>query len=54
LVATWRVGSSGGEVIISFRYGLEDGGARLRAAEQIRGDDRDQDNAWVFDRAQRF
>ena len=50
LVATWRVGTPDSEVIISFRYELDDGGGRLRATEQIRGGGRDQDNAWVFDR----
>ncbi len=50
LVATWRIQGPGGEVTISFRYELQDGGRRLRAAEQIRGGGRDQDNLWVFER----
>jgi len=50
LVATWRVEVSTGEMTISFRYELQDGGRRLRAAEQIRGAGRDQDNVWVFER----
>jgi hypothetical protein len=50
LVATWRSGGPDGEVTMSFRYELQDGGRRLRAAEQIRGDGRDQDNLWVFER----
>jgi hypothetical protein len=50
LVVTWRIQGSA-EVTISFRYELEDGGRRLRAAEQIRGGGRDQDNVWVFDRS---
>ena len=50
LVATWRIQGTGSEVTISFRYELEDGGHRLRAAEQIRGGGRDQDNLWVFER----
>jgi hypothetical protein len=50
LVATWRVAIPNGELTISFRYELEDGGRRLRAAEQLRGGGRDQDNVWVFDR----
>jgi hypothetical protein len=50
LVATWRIQGTSAEVIISFRYELEDGGRRLRAAEQIRGGGRDQDNLWVFER----
>src|SRR5262249_14230149 len=50
LVFTARSKSSAGEGSISVRYELEDGGRRLRAAEQIRGGGRDQDNVWVFDR----
>ena len=50
LIATWRIQGTGTEVTISFRYELEDGGRRLRAAEQIRGGGRDQDNLWVFER----
>ena len=50
LVATWRIEGPNGEVTISFRYELQDGGRRLRAAEQIRGGGRDQDNVWVFER----
>jgi hypothetical protein len=46
-----RGGPAGAEVTISFRYGLEAGGGRLRAVEQLRGGGRDQDNVWVFDRA---
>ena len=38
------------EMTISFRYELQDGGHQLRAAEQIRGGGRDQDNVWVFER----
>jgi hypothetical protein len=50
LVVTWRIQGSAAEVTISFRYELQDGGRRLRAAEQIRGGGRDQDNLWVFER----
>lgn len=39
-----------GEMTISFRYELADEGRRLRASEQLRGTDHDQDNVWVFDR----
>ena len=35
---------------ISFRYELIDGGRRIRATEQLRGTDHDQDNVWIFDR----
>jgi hypothetical protein len=51
LVATWRIQGPYGEMTISFRYELQDGGRRLRAAEQFRGAGRDQDNVWVFERA---
>ena len=40
-----------GELMISFRYQLEDSGRRLRATERLRGAGREQDNVWVFDRA---
>lgn|SRR5262245_8462557 len=50
LVATSRIEIANGEMIISFRYELEDDGRRLRASEQLRGGGRDQDNVWVFDR----
>jgi hypothetical protein len=50
LVAVWRIESPNGDATISFRYELEDDGRRLRAAEQIRGGGRDQDNTWVFER----
>ena len=51
LVATWQIQGQYGELTISFRYELQDGGRRLRAAEQFRGGGRDQDNVWVFERA---
>jgi len=50
LVATWRIQDPDGELTISFRYELQDGGRRLRAAEQLRGGGRDQDSLWVFER----
>ena len=50
LVATWQIRRPDGEMTISFRYELEEGGRRLRAAEQLRSAARDQDNLWVFDR----
>jgi len=50
LVATSRFTIPNGEMAISFRYELEDGGRRLRASEQLRGGGRDQDNVWVFER----
>jgi hypothetical protein len=50
LVVTWRIQVPVGEMTISFRYELQDGGRRLRATEEIRGGGRDQDNLWVFER----
>jgi hypothetical protein len=50
LVSTVRIQVPNGEMTISFRYELEDGGRRLRATEQLRGGGRDQDNLWVFER----
>ncbi len=50
LVVTWRIHDPDGEMTISFRYELQDGGRRLRAAEELRGGGRDQDNLWVFER----
>jgi hypothetical protein len=38
----------GGELTITFRYAVEDGGTRLRATERLTGA-REQDNVWVFD-----
>jgi hypothetical protein len=51
LVSAWEIRAPDGEMTISFRYELQDGGRRLQAAEQLRGAGRDQDNVWVFDRA---
>jgi hypothetical protein len=41
-----------GEMRITFRYELQHSGLRLSAAEQLRAPDRQQDNLWIFDRAQ--
>lgn len=51
LVSTFRTQGPDGEVTISFRYELQEGGRRLQAAEQLRGAGRDQDNVWVFERS---
>jgi hypothetical protein len=51
LVFTDRTQTPNGELTISFRYELQDSGRRLRAAEQLRGAGREQDNVWVFDRS---
>jgi hypothetical protein len=37
-------------LVMSWRYELQDGGRCLRATERIRGEGRDQDNVWVFER----
>jgi hypothetical protein len=50
LVLSSRIQRSSGEMKIVFRYELLDDGRRLRAAEQIRGAGRDQDNVWIFER----
>lgn len=50
LLVTWRSQRSDAEVRISFRYELLDAGRRLRATEQVRGTDQDQDNVWIFER----
>ena len=51
LVFADRIPTLTGEMTIVFRYELLEGGRRLRAAEQLRAPDREQDNVWVFDRA---
>ena len=51
LLAAWRIELPNGEMTMSWRYGLEEHGRRLAAAEQMRGGGHDQDNVWVFDRA---
>ena len=50
LVTSWRIQRPDGEMTISFRHELLDSGRRLRAAEQLRGSGRNQDNVWIFDR----
>jgi len=50
LVASFQVPTPDGELKISFRYELLDGGRRLRAVEVLRGPGRQQDNTWIFDR----
>jgi hypothetical protein len=50
LVVTMRTQRSNGEIAISYRFELLDAGRRLRATEQVRGTDHDQDNIWMFDR----
>jgi hypothetical protein len=50
LVSAFRERGPFGEVVISFRYSLEDGGRRLRADEKVRGGGRDQDNLWIYNR----
>jgi len=50
LVVSMQISHAHGEMSIVFRHELTDGGQRLRASEQLRGTDHDQDNVWVFDR----
>lgn len=49
LVVRSRIQRPNGEVRISFRYELLDGGRRLRGTEQLRGAGLEQD-IWIFDR----
>jgi hypothetical protein len=49
LIFTDRIPTSNGEMTIVFRYELQEGGRRLRAAERLRAPDQEQDNVWVFD-----
>lgn len=51
LAFTDAVPTPDGELTIAFRYELLESGNRLRAAERLRGAGREQDNVWVFDRA---
>lgn len=50
LVVTWRVRRPDGEMTIRFQFDLLDAGRRLRAAEELRGSGRYQDNEWMFNR----
>jgi len=50
LVFTDESHTPGGDIMIRFRYELEDEGHWLRATEQIRGGGREMDNVWVFER----
>ena len=50
LISSWLVQFSNGEMNISFQHELLDGGRRLRAVEKLRGNERHQDNIWVFER----
>jgi hypothetical protein len=50
LIVTFQTRRSDSEMKISFRYELVDAGRRLRATEQVRGTDHDQDNIWIFER----
>ena len=50
LVVMFRTEHPGGGMTVSFRFELLDEGRRLRAAEELRGTDHDQDNVWIFER----
>jgi hypothetical protein len=52
LVFSSRTECPDGESRVTFRFDLIDAG-HLRATEQVRGTDRDQDNVWLFDRRER-
>ena len=50
LVVMFRTKRPEGDMLILFRYELIDAGRRLRATEQVRGTDHDQENVWMFER----
>jgi len=50
LVVMWRTERAGIATTISFKYDLIEDGRRLRATEEVRGTDHDQDNVWMFER----
>jgi hypothetical protein len=50
LVVMFRTKRPDRDMLIVFRYELVDAGRRLRATEQVRGTDHDQDNVWIFER----
>src|SRR5207237_10154757 len=50
LVTRSRIQRPNGEMRISSRHELIDGGSRLRVVEQLRGAGQEQDNIWIFDR----
>ena len=50
LVTRSRIQRPNGEMRISSRHELIDGGSRLRVVEQLRGAGQEQDNVWIFDR----
>ncbi|HKE86096.1 MAG TPA: hypothetical protein VKB50_20190 [Vicinamibacterales bacterium] len=50
LVVMWRTERAGSTSTISFKYDLIEDGRCLRATEQVRGTDHDQDNVWMFER----
>ena len=50
LVFIDRTDGPDSKLTMSWRYELVEDQRRLRAVEQIRGDGRDQDNIWMFER----
>jgi hypothetical protein len=52
LIFTDVMGEAPDLVTMTWRYEVVDNGRRLRAVERMRGGGRDQDNIWLFDRAQ--
>ena len=50
LVVAWRTTFPNGDMAITFRYELVDGGRRLRAVERLRAPGHEQDNVWMFER----
>src|SRR5262245_50895670 len=52
LVTRSRVQRPDGEMRITYRFELIDGGQRLRGVEQLRGAGQEQDNIWIFAKRQ--
>lgn len=50
LVSGFRTRKPDPALTIVWRHELVDGGRRLRASETLRGEGRDQDNVWEFER----
>lgn len=50
LIASWLVQRPDAGMSISFRHELLVDGRRLRAVEELRSSERNQDNTWIFDR----
>jgi hypothetical protein len=50
LLFTYQSDAPDAPMTMTWRYELDDSGRRLTVTERIRGEGRDQDNVWVFER----